>query len=94
MRKTIPIQTIYGIAKIKVTVRKWLAINRQQDDFWVVTHIPTGLRLPGYFFSKKQAIAASKLARRIFPYPVRRETAPTQEQWFSVLESSSIGFIR
>lgn len=93
MRRTIKCQSIYGVCKTQATTRKWLAVNRHEDDYWVVTYIPWGRKAPGYFLSKKDAIAASKIARRIFPYPLRMETAPTQKQWFETLEKAQIKFI-
>lgn len=92
-RKTVVTQTIYGEIPVKVTARKWLAVNRNEDDYWVVTHIPSGKKAPGYFLNKKDAIAASKLARRVFPYPLRIETAPTQKQWFNELSQNQIKFV-
>ena len=93
MRKRIVTQTIYGKIPVKATARKWLAVNRHEDDYWVVTYIPSGRKAPGYFISKKDAIAAAKIARRVFPYPLRMETAPTQKQWFNELENNQIKFI-
>lgn len=92
-RKTIVTQTIYGQTSIKATVRKWLAVHPHEDDYWVVTHIPSGRKAPGYFLSKKDAIAASKLARRLFPYPLSQQTAPSQEQWFNQLKQNRIEFV-
>lgn len=93
MRKRIVTQTIYGKIPVKATVRKWLAINRHEDDYWVVTHAPSGLKFPGYFPTKQQAIAAAKIARRVFPHPLNRESAPTQKQWFQFLEKEQIKFV-
>lgn len=94
-RKTIPIQTNYGCFSVKVAIRKWLAVHRCWDDYdyWVVTHTPTGCQIPGYFPTKREAIAASKVARRVFPYPLNRESAPTQKQWFQFLENNQIKFV-
>jgi hypothetical protein len=96
MRKTITTQTIYGLGKAQATARKWLAVNRCDDDYWGVTHIPSGLLLPGHFVSKSDAIAASKVARRIFPYPIKNNEhlMPTEAQWFEVLKDNAIPFIR
>lgn len=91
-RKTIRTQTIYGAVKIKATARKWL-VNRQEDDYWVVTHVPTGLKFPGYFFSKGDAIAASKLARRLFPYPLSSGVIPTENHWIEVLKGHRLMFL-
>lgn len=92
-RKRIKVRTIYGDCSIKATVRKWLAIHPHEDDYWVITYVPNGLKAPGYFLNKKDAIAASKLARRVFPYPLRIETAPTQKQWFQFLDQHKIKFV-
>jgi hypothetical protein len=96
MRKTITTQTIYGLGKAQATARKWLAVNRCDDDYWGVTHIPSGLLLPGHFVSKSDAIAASKIARRIFPYPFKNNEhlMPTEAQWFESLEDNQINFYR
>lgn len=89
MRKTIKTKTIYGVIKVKAITRKWLAINRNEDDYWVVTHVPTGCKFPGYFLTKADAIAASKLARWMFPYPLN-QNLPTQGQWFMNLRKNNI----
>jgi hypothetical protein len=96
MRKTITTRTIYGRWKTIATVRKCLAINRLDDDYWGITYIPSGLRFPGWFVTKKDAIAASKVARRIFPYPIKNNEhlMPTEAQWFEVLKDNAIPFIR
>jgi hypothetical protein len=84
MRKTIIAHTIYGRWKVKATVRKWIAVHRIGDDYWGVTHLASGRRFPGYFHSKKDAIAASKLARRM----------STQNQWLQALWDAQISFTR
>lgn len=96
MRKTITASTIYGAWKTIATVRKWLAVNRLDDDYWGVTYVAYGLRFPGWFATKKDAIAASKIARRIFPYPFKNNEhlLPTEAQWFEVLKDHAIPFIR
>ena len=96
MRKTITASTIYGAWKTIATVRKWLAVNRLDDDYWGVTYVPYGLRFPGWFATKKDAIAASKVARRIFPYPIKNNEhlMPTEAQWFEALKDNAIPFIR
>ena len=96
MRKTITTSTIYGAWKTIATVRKWLAVNRLDDDYWGVTYVPYGLRFPGWFATKKDAIAASKVARRIFPYPFKNNEhlMPTETQWLEDLKDNAIPFIR
>jgi len=96
MRKTITTSTIYGCWKTVATVRKWLAVNRLGDDYWGVTYIAYGLRFPGWFATKRDAIAASKVARRIFPYPIKNNEhlMPTEAQWFESLEDNQINFYR
>ena len=96
MRKTITASTIYGAWKTIATVRKWLAVNRLDDDYWGVTYVDSGLRFPGWFATKKDAIAASKVARRIFPYPFKNNEhlMPTETQWFEALKDNAIPFIR
>jgi hypothetical protein len=96
MRKTITTQTIYGLGKAQATARKWLAVNRLDDDYWGITYIPFGVRFPGWFATKRDAIAASKIARRIFPYPIKNNEhlMPTEAQWFEVLKDNAIPFIR
>ena len=96
MRKTITTRTIYGRWKTIATVRKCLAINRLDDDYWGITYIPSGLRFPSWFVTKRDAIAASKVARRIFPYPFKNNEhlMPTEAQWFESLEDNAIPFIR
>jgi hypothetical protein len=97
MRKTIIAHTIYGRWKVKATVRKWIAVHRIGDDYWGVTHLASGRRFPGYFHSKKDAIAASKLARRMFPYPLRKKNQhlmPTQNQWLQTLWDAKIAFTK
>ena len=94
MRKTIKTETMYGLWRVKATVRKWLGINRVDGDYWAVTYIPRGLKLPGYFVSKKDAIAASKLARPMFPHPFNQERLPTENEWFDTLKFHAIPFIR
>ena len=34
MRKTIKTETMYGLWRVKATVRKWLGINRVDGDYW------------------------------------------------------------
>lgn len=94
MRKTIVTETIYGLWKIKATVRKWLAIHRHEDDYWVITHVPSGRKLPGYFLSKDEAIAAAKVARQVFPYPLNLNEAPSEGKWFAWLEEHMIQFVK
>jgi hypothetical protein len=96
MRKTITTRTIYGRWKTIATVRKCLAINRLDDDYWGITYIPSGLRFPGWFATKRDAIAASKVARRIFPYPIKNNEhlMPTEAQWFESLGDNQINFYR
>jgi hypothetical protein len=97
MRKTITTQTVYGLGKAQATARKWLAVNRCDDDYWGVTHIPSGLLLPGHFVSKSDAIAASKIARSFFPHPLRQNNQtliPTADLWFDELKNEAIPFIK
>jgi hypothetical protein len=96
MRKTIIAHTIYGQWKVKATTRKWIAVHRIDDDYWGVTYIAYGLRFPGWFATKRDAIAASKVARRIFPYPIKNNEhlMPTEAQWFESLEDNQINFYK
>lgn len=94
MRKTIATQTIFGPGKAQATVRKWLAVNRTDDDYWAVTYRPMGVTIPGYFVSKRDAITASKLARPMFPYPYNKNHLPTEGEWFDTLKFHAIPFIR
>jgi hypothetical protein len=84
--------------RAKVTTRKWLAINRVDWDYWAVTYIPMGQKIPGYFISKKDAIAAAKIARRIMPHPLNREGAylqlPTNSEWWALLDNANIQYIK
>lgn len=97
MRKTIKTETMYGLWRVKATVRKWLGINRVDGDYWGVTHLASRRKLPGYFVSKRDAIAASKIARSLFPHPLRKKNQhqmPTEREWFDQLKDNAIPFIR
>lgn len=97
MRKTIEILADDGIWEVKVTTRKWLAVNRVEGDYWAVTHLASKRQLPGYFFSKKDAIAAAKIARSRFPHPLRQRNQakmPTLNGWFQDLETAQVKFVR
>lgn len=102
MRKTIRAKTVYGDAKVKATVRKCFAVHPVEDDYWGVTYIPTGLKAPGYFFSKESALKAAKAARQFFPYPLsgerleewKKQFKTEQEiydSWFSELVGFGVG---
>ena len=102
MRKTIIVLSASGETKIKAMTRKVFAVNRTEDDFWVVTYIPTGRKAPGYFFSKKSAIAASQAARNFFPHPMSgnhfeewksqfKTEQDIYDAWFSQLVGFGVG---
>lgn len=85
--------------RVKVLIRKWLAVNRIEDDYWAVTYIPMGQKMPGYFLSKKDAIAVAKIARRVIPHPlIGRKGAylqmPTNAEWWALLENHNIKFLK
>ena len=64
MRKTITASTIYGTAKALATVRKWLAVNRLDDDYWGVTYVALGKEKEIKFDVQDVQVELAKLSKK------------------------------
>jgi len=92
MKQSIKIQTTEGTRKIKAIKRKWLAINKDPEGLWLLTHTPSGLAFPPRFYNRVSAIAGAKLARQIISYPLGRNRHQECSDWLDALEENEINF--
>lgn len=95
MKKLISINYGFDSIRIPAYIQKGWAVHRHlgikknwaphrhlQDGLWVVTHVPSGTRLPHFFPNKSSAFLAAKLARRIFSNLAERDFYLIADRWF------------